>query len=58
MIDRFEIFKEACKLMDQGDYYDAYLRLSELTDYCLSKHGKKCKDEMNELLKPVGLRII
>ena len=57
MIDRFEIFKEACGLMDHDDYYEAYLKLSELTDYCLSKNGKKLRDEMNELLKPVGLRI-
>ena len=38
--ERFGIFKEACGLMDRGKWYDAYLKLGELSDYCLQMSSK------------------
>ena len=35
--NRFEIFKEACKKMDEGKWTAAYLLLMNLADECLRK---------------------
>lgn len=39
-MNRFEIFKEVCKLMDESKYFEAYLKLGELQDFLLQESLK------------------
>lgn len=55
--NRFEIFKEVCAYMDKEEYYEAYLKLKELSDYCFKISMKQANEEMNQLLSPIGLRV-
>lgn len=55
--ERFNIFREVCSLMDREEYYQAYLKLGELSDYCLQMSAKQTNEKMNEILNPIGLGV-
>ena len=56
-MDRFKMFKEACKFMDEDKYYEAYMIFDEMKDYCLEKSVEQANKRMNEILEPIGLSI-
>lgn len=39
--DRFEVFKEACKAMDEGKWKQAEVGFRLLSDYCCEKSLKE-----------------
>lgn len=52
--ERFGIFKEACSLMDREEYYQAYLKLGELSDYCLQMSAKIEGEKFYQMLLDAG----